>query len=220
MSSSAPQITASSSRSRTQARRKPNDDASYFAPIASSSGVKRHAVDKADGEPRGKRKRVEPIPTTSTTVRKEGTETDAKASLVEFVKMPTTVLYNYLSIYNIIPEIIPSPVSAEDPAPPTSLETSSRQSPRDPSPPAPTPANRPRRDPKDQSRRRSSRLLEEEPQSRTPILADLGELHVVLAGIVEKHFKEMPPISGREEEVDTLASFMCAVEKAKGGRLK
>lgn len=37
----------------------------------------------------------------------------------------------------------------------------------------------------------------------------------MLAGIAEKHFREMWSISGREE-VDTLASFMCAVEKAKG----
>jgi len=50
---------------------------------------------------------------------------------------------------------------------------------------------------------------------RTPILADVGELHGTIAGIVERHFRELTSINGREE-VDTLASFMCAVEKAKG----
>ncbi|KAF5377243.1 hypothetical protein D9615_006409 [Tricholomella constricta] len=222
MSTSAPQPSASGSRSRPQARRKPNDDASYFGPpVASGSiaGVKRHAADKADGEPRGKRKRVEPITTASTSnPRRDGTNSEQKASLVDFVKMPTPVLYRYLMQYDIVPHVYPSPMTAEDPAPPSSLEHPYRQPTHEPSPPLLTPANRPRRDPKEQSRRRSSRLLEET-RSRTPILADIEELHLVLAGVVERHFRELPSISGREE-VDTLASFMCAVEKAKGGRLK
>ncbi|KAH0590188.1 hypothetical protein J132_01717 [Termitomyces sp. J132] len=222
MSTSATLVSSSGSRSRPQARRKPNDDASYFGPTGASgsgAGVKRNAADKVDGEPRGKRKRVEPINTTShPNVRKEGGEAEPKTSLVEFVKMPTPVLYKYLVQFDIVPHVYPSPMTAEDPAPPSTLENSSRQSPLEPSPPLVTPANRPRRDPKEQNRRRSSRLLEET-RSRTPILADIDELHTVLAGIVEKHFKEIPPISGREE-VDTLASFMCAVEKAKGSRVK
>ena len=48
----------SGSRSRPQARKKPNDDAAYFGPPTAS---KRHAVDRAEGEPRVKRKRVEPL---------------------------------------------------------------------------------------------------------------------------------------------------------------
>jgi hypothetical protein len=52
-----------------------------------------------------------------------------------------------------------------------------------------------------------------------PILADIEELHAVLAGIAERHFRELGSINVREE-VDTLASFMCAVEKAKGGKNK
>ncbi|KAG5646872.1 hypothetical protein DXG03_001948 [Asterophora parasitica] len=222
MSASAPQSAASGSRSRPQARRKPNDDASYFGPpVASGSsaaGVKRNAADKADGEPRGKRKRVEPIATASAAnARRDGPDAEQRPSLVEFVKMPMPVLYRYLTQYDIVPHVYPSPMTAEDPAPPSSLENPFRYSPHEPSPPLLTPANRPRRDPKEQSRRRSSRLLEET-RNRAPILADLEELHVVLAGLVDKHFREMPPISGREE-VDTLASFMCAVEKSKG-RLK
>ncbi|KAG5654326.1 hypothetical protein H0H81_004280 [Sphagnurus paluster] len=221
MSASAPVPSSSGSRSRPQARRKPNDDASYFGPPAASStaaGVKRHAADKADGEPRGKRKRVEPMTTnTVSNSRRDGTESELKTSMVEFSKMPIPVLYRYLMTYDIVPHVYPSPMSADDPAPPSALENTMRQS-HEPSPPLMTPANRPRRDPKEQSRRRSSRLLEET-RNRTPILADIEELHVVLAGIVDRHFREMPSISGREE-VDTLASFMCAVEKAKGGRVK
>jgi hypothetical protein len=46
------------SRSRPQARKKVNDDAAYFGP-PTSAGVKRHATDKAEGEPRVKRKKVD-----------------------------------------------------------------------------------------------------------------------------------------------------------------
>jgi hypothetical protein len=48
------------SRSRPQARKKVNDDAAYFGPPA-GAGVKRHAADKAEGEPRMKRKKVDAI---------------------------------------------------------------------------------------------------------------------------------------------------------------
>jgi hypothetical protein len=60
-------------------------------------------------------------------------------------------------------------------------------------------------------------LLEDDIPYRTPALADISELQGVLAKMVEKHFREQVSINGREE-VDTLASFMCAVEKAKGSR--
>jgi hypothetical protein len=46
------------SRSRPQARKKVNDDAAYFGP-PTAVGVKRHATDKAEGEPRVKRKKVD-----------------------------------------------------------------------------------------------------------------------------------------------------------------
>lgn len=49
---------ASGSRSRPQARKKPNDDAAYFGPPTAS---KRQAADRAEGEPRVKRKRVDPL---------------------------------------------------------------------------------------------------------------------------------------------------------------
>ena len=133
--------------------------------------------------------------------------------------MPIPVLYRYLTQFEIIPPVWPSPLSAEDPPQPSFLENPFRHTSRAPSPLPMTPANRPRREPKEQSRRRSSRLLEEEARSRPPVLADVQELQVVLAGIAERHFRDVLAITGREE-VDTLASFMCAVEKAKGGRVK
>ena len=138
---------------------------------------------------------------------------------VEFQKMPTQILYRYMAQFDIVPSVYPSPLSPEDPPAPPSLVDSQRQQSRPPSPIL-TPANRPRRDPKDsQGRRRSSRLLEEEIRNRTPILADVGEVHNILASIVGRHFKELTSINGREE-VDTLAAFMCAVEKSKGGKNK
>jgi len=83
--SSAPQALSTGSRTRPQARKKPNDDASYFGPTGNSgatAGTKRQASDKADGEPRGKRKRAEPAPTSS---RKDIAEAEERASLVRGV---------------------------------------------------------------------------------------------------------------------------------------
>ena len=125
------------------------------------------------------------------------------------------VLQRYLLQFHIEPAVYPSPLSPEDPPAPSSMADPHRQPSRPPSPPALTPANRPRREPKEvQIRRRSSRLLEEETRTRAPILADTVELHRVLASVVEKHFRETTSINGREE-IDMLAAFMCAVEKAK-----
>ena len=45
---------------------------------------------------------------------------------------------------------------------------------------------------------------------RTPVLADVGEVQNVLASIAQRHFE-----SQIVKEVDSLASFMCAV-KGKG----
>ncbi|KAJ7293919.1 hypothetical protein C8J57DRAFT_1429588 [Mycena rebaudengoi] len=187
---SAPSISTTGSRSRPQARKKINDDGAYFGPQPVAAGAKRHATDKVEGEPR-----------------------------VEFIKMPTPVLYRYLNQFDLVPLVYPSPLLANDPPPPSSLDNPLRQISRAPSPPPTTPANRPRRESKDHTRRRSSRLVEEDAPSRMPILADIEELHAVLAGIAERHFRELGSINVREE-VDTLASFMCAVEKAKGGKNK
>ena len=117
--------------------------------------------------------------------------------------------------FDIVPSIYPSPLSLEDPPAPSSLVDSQHQESNPPSPPILTPANRPWCDPGDwQGRRRSSRLLEEDTRNRVPILADVDEVHNVLASIVSCHFKELTLINGREE-VDTLTAFMCAVEEGK-----
>lgn len=213
---------ASASRARTQSRKKANDDASYFGPSTSMSGVgaKRQAAEKPDGEPRNKRKRAEPV--AQSTSKNAVIEAESRLSLVEFNKLSTESLYRYMTQFDIIPPIYPSPLSAEDPPPPALLADPHSAASRPPSPPPPaaTPANRPRRESREQSqRRRSSRLLDEELPYRTPVLAEVSELHNVLATIVEKHFRESITINGREE-VDTLASFMCAVEKGKSNRQK
>ncbi|KAL0945555.1 hypothetical protein HGRIS_014716 [Hohenbuehelia grisea] len=243
---------SSGSRSRPQARKKVADDAAYFAPGghtsainssaaggpsggAGGAGTKRHAAERAEGEPRVKRKRVDAgaaaagsaVANTAAT-RKEGDAYgEGKAILVDFGTLPSSVLYRYLTQFDLIPHIYPAPWTADDPPPPSALEHS-RHASRGPSPPPQnTPANRPRRDVplnhgllagSGEMRRRSLRLAEDEgPPPRAAIMADVLELQAVLAGVADRHFREQLSISGREE-VDTLASFMCAVEKAKGVR--
>ena len=124
---------------------------------------------------------------------------------VDFTTLPLEALHRYLVQYDLIPMVHPSPLTIHDPPPPPSLlepptQSSSRAV-------TPTPANRPRRE---SSRRRSSRFLEEEARMRTPVLADVGEVQTVLANIAQRHFE-----SQIVKEVDSLASFMCAV-KGKG----
>ncbi|KAF9056396.1 hypothetical protein BJ165DRAFT_1522310 [Panaeolus papilionaceus] len=212
---------ASSSRSRNQSRKKANDDAAYFGPPTGGTAVKRQAADKVDGDSRAKRRKYEPSTITNNVnaaSRKDVVVEEPNKSMVEFHKMPLPALHRYLIQFEIVPVVYPSPLSPEDPPSPSSLADPQRQISRPPSPPPLTPANRPRRDPKDaQSRRRSSRLLEEEVRSRTPILADIGELRGVLATVVERHFRETVTMNNRDE-VDTLAAFMCAVEKHKGSK--
>ncbi|KAF7310422.1 hypothetical protein HMN09_00584200 [Mycena chlorophos] len=205
---SVPPQPAPASRARTGGRKKvQHDDAAYFS---GASGVKRSAAERADGEPRSKRKRVAdaiPVP-----VPRE----DGRTSLVEFSKMPTPVLYRYLAYYDLVPEVFPSPITALDPPAPASLDK--QDSSRGASPPngAQQPgssANRPRRE-SNHGRRRSSRLLDDENLGRPPIMSDVDELHTVLANVAERHFSEMSGLSGREE-VETLASFMCEVERCR-----
>ncbi|KAF8139788.1 hypothetical protein EV363DRAFT_1310647 [Boletus edulis] len=189
---------ASGSRSRPQARKKPNDDAAYFGPPTAS---KRQAVDRAEGEPRVKRKRVEPL----RKVGRTGVSADAdeEKSSIDFKSLPVATLHRYISHFNLIPIINPSPLSLADPPTPAFLLEPTLHSSRALSPLViPTPANRPRRDPKDQSRRRSSRLLEDN-ETRTPIMSDVAEVHTLLAVLAERHFQDYVV-----NEIDTLASFM------------
>ena len=132
---------------------------------------------------------------------------------MDFSTLPVEALHRYLTQYDLIPAVRPSPLSAHDPPAPPSLLDPIRESSRGPSPPAVTHththtlANRPRREAREQSRRRSARLLEEEGRVRTPVLADVAEVQSVLANIAQRHFE-----SQVVKEVDSLASFMCAVK--------
>jgi Sin3 binding region of histone deacetylase complex subunit SAP30 len=130
---------------------------------------------------------------------------------MDFSTLPVDALHRYLAQYGLIPAVHPSPLSGRDPPPPLSLlGLAPRGSSRGASPPPPavtTPANRPRRESREQSRRRSSRLLEEEGRARTPVLADIAEVQTVLARIAQRHFEGQVV-----KEVDSLASFMCAVK--------
>lgn len=84
---STPAQASSAARSRTQARKKVNDDASYFGPPATAagpgpSGLKRQAAEKADGEPRVKRKKVEPNVVATGVGKKDVAEVEPRKSLV------------------------------------------------------------------------------------------------------------------------------------------
>ena len=85
MSASTTTQPTTSSRSRTQSRKKVNDDAAYFGPPASSTSVsatKRQAPDKAEGEPRVKRKRVETHIVTPANGKRDNMESEPRKSLV------------------------------------------------------------------------------------------------------------------------------------------
>ncbi|KAI0932914.1 hypothetical protein AcW1_000108 [Taiwanofungus camphoratus] len=233
--------TTSSSRSRPQASRKkahvPADDAAYHASASISTsgvaGTKRAAGERAEGEPRVKRKRVETSGPTAgilahngassgganasgSAARKERTDADGKVSLIDFSTLPIAALHEYLVQFDLVPDVDPSPLSAEDPPPPSSLlrprmRGFRRASTASPGPSLPiTPANRPRREAA--GRRRSARLVEDEraaEETVVPVLNDVADVHGALATVVQRHFREHAV-----KEVDTLASFMCAV-KAK-----
>ncbi|EPQ61138.1 hypothetical protein GLOTRDRAFT_124864 [Gloeophyllum trabeum ATCC 11539] len=177
------------------------------------TGAKRQAGDRADGEPRQKRKRVDATPNSTSgggamKRHDRGTEGDARPSQniqVDFSSMPTEALHKYLAHYDLIPRIYPSPLSPEDPPPPSSLLNPHRHSSRMASPPPQTN----RREP--QNRRRSSRLLEDETRHRTPVLADREEIHDVLAALAERHFREHVITAG-EAEVTTLSLFMTSAK--------
>ncbi|KAI8983252.1 hypothetical protein BD414DRAFT_76601 [Trametes punicea] len=136
---------------------------------------------------------------------------------IDFTALPSDVLHRYLAHFDLIPDLDPSPLSVEDPGPPSSLLKPKSHIPphghalRRPSTASPGPTgismNRPRRDP-GASRRRSSRLVEDERQpAPPPVYGDVAEVDGVLAAIAERHFREQ-----EVKEVDTLAAFMCAVQ--------
>ncbi|TDL28946.1 hypothetical protein BD410DRAFT_253884 [Rickenella mellea] len=222
-------VASAPARPRPQARRKPVDDGLYGEV---TSGGKRAAHERAEGEPRVKRKRVEHVSNASVYLQtglqaqqngENASPSSPSSSLtptaigeqVQFDALPTAALYRYMIHYDLVPPIYPSPLSAEDPPAPSALleQMGSRGASPAASGPMATPANRPRRGPresnlKDNSRRRSSRLVSEEMRGQVAVLSDVGEVHKVLASIAGRHFRTC----GGVKEVDTLAGFMCAVK--------
>ncbi|KAI9460200.1 hypothetical protein BJY52DRAFT_1118477 [Lactarius psammicola] len=217
MSAPAPAPSPPRSTRPLAARKRPNDLA-LFSSVPSVPSVKRQATDRVESEQR-KRKRVEPAVQGPSQLglridrpQEKQNEDPPVVSVMDFTTLPMDALHRYLVQYDLIPVVHPSPLTVHDPPPPPSLlEPTTRSSSRGVSPPAvTTPANRPRRESREQTRRRSSRFLEEEVRMRTPVLADVGEVQTVLASIAQRHFE-----SQVVREVDSLASFMCAV-KGKG----
>ncbi|KAI0358826.1 hypothetical protein OH77DRAFT_1110044 [Trametes cingulata] len=228
--------TAPAPRARAQNARKraaQADDAAYHA----AAGTKRAATDRADGDrERTKRKRVDASSAAAgggagggggTGTNSQGNaghagaagDKDDRVSLIDFSALPTDALHRYLAHFDLIPDLDPSPLSVEDPGPPSSLLRPKSHVPphghalRQASTASPGPiptgstANRPRRDPGG-NRRRSTRLVEEERQpAPPPVYGDIAEVDGVLAAIAERHFREQ-----EVKEVDTLAAFMCAVQ--------
>ncbi|KAI0369902.1 hypothetical protein BV20DRAFT_325821 [Pilatotrama ljubarskyi] len=222
----APTAATPAPRARGQNARKraaQADDAAYHAAV----GTKRAAADRADGDrERTKRKRVDASTTAGGTASTSHATHPASAgdkedrvSLIDFTALPTDALHRYLAHFDLIPDLEPSPLSVEDPGPPSSLLKPKAQIPlhghalRQASTASPGPiptggaANRPRRDPGG-NRRRSTRLVEEERvPAPPPVYGDIAEVDGVLAAIAERHFREQ-----EVKEVDTLAAFMCAVQ--------
>ena len=135
---------------------------------------------------------------------------------IDFSTLPSEAIFEYLVQHDLVPDVEPSPLASDDPPPPSALlrpRSSQARRHADTASPGPavaiTPANRPRREVP--ARRRSARLVEDSGvEPVIPVLADVHEVHGMLAQVAQRHFREHPV-----REVDTLASFMCAV-KAKG----
>ncbi|KAH9855850.1 hypothetical protein C2E23DRAFT_866478 [Lenzites betulinus] len=197
------------------------DDAAYHA----AAGTKRGAPDRADGDrERAKRKRLDASaasvgPQTHAGSSGNAGEREDRISLIDFAALPTDALHRYLAHFDLIPDLDPSPLGVEDPGPPVSLlkpkshlpphgHALRQTSTASPGPvPTGTAVNRARRD-AGGSRRRSSRLVEEDRvPAPSPVYGDIGEVDGMLAAIAERHFREQ-----EVQEVDTLAAFMCAVQ--------
>jgi hypothetical protein len=67
-------ISAAAARPRNQARKKANDDAAYVGQL--SAGAKRQALERADGEPRQKRKRADGAAALASSSRKLAKDAD------------------------------------------------------------------------------------------------------------------------------------------------
>ncbi|KAK7468450.1 hypothetical protein VKT23_002962 [Stygiomarasmius scandens] len=185
MSTAASVSTARRSQTR---KRVANEDATYIGP----SSVRQAAIEGV------KRRRL---------VAEPANDPEPSENSISMLDLSSVQLHRYLDHYDLVPIIYPLPISAENPPPPHSLANSHHL----PPPPQITPANRPRRDFRDTD----FDPPEGHPfQTRAPILNDVQEVHAVLAGIAQKHFRENLTVSGRDE-IDTLVAFISAVERSK-----
>ncbi|KAF9258294.1 hypothetical protein L218DRAFT_964661 [Marasmius fiardii PR-910] len=224
-------MSTNTNRSRQNARKRAHDDASYISTNPSHHKKQQNQpadfVSMNNDSRAAKRKRIDPSEHDHAGLQERG-----GISLIDFPSLPSPFIHRYLNHFDLVPTIRPIPTSAEDPPPPyTFLNPHHYIHPpsRPGSPTSATPANRPRRTVA--SRSASTPTGQIPIPARTPILADVAELHAVLATLAERHFKSMYTggsgmgggiesigmgISGREE-VDTLAAFMCAVENGQRG---
>ncbi|KAH9939009.1 uncharacterized protein BXZ73DRAFT_89096 [Epithele typhae] len=206
-------------RARAQASRKraaANDDAAYHA----AAGTKRGAAERAEGDrERTKRKRVEAA-AAAAAANAHVPERDERTSLVDFTALPTDALHRYLALFDLIPDLDPSPWGVEDPGPPSALlkpkshvpghgHALRRTSTASPGPVGVgTSANANGRSRRDPGRRRSARLVDEERvPAPPPVYGDIGDVDGMLATIAERHFRDV-----QVKEVDTLAEFMFKVK--------
>jgi hypothetical protein len=220
---STPPISLGSNR-RPQARRKQTDDSAYIGPASAAAAAKRQAAERAEGEPKSKRKKVDSVRVVSGSAggrREPGAKQDGEVTIcmvrtpvilakrgseyvftqVQFNNMTTATLYKYMSYHELVPYVSPSPLSYLDPPPPYRLADPPSR------PPTPPPANTGTAARRDDSQREA----EGDEDAQAPVLADISEVHGTLASVVERHFREQT--GGRE--IDVLASFMCAVDREK-----
>ncbi|KAG7100096.1 hypothetical protein E1B28_001876 [Marasmius oreades] len=209
-------------RSRHNARKRVHDDASYIS--TNPNHLKRQSGMDNDPTIRpAKRKRL--------VTSDVGLQERGGISLIDFPSLPSPFIHHYLNHFDLVPIIRPIPTTAEPPPPPyTFLNPHQYIHPPPPPPSRPdspsssaTLANRPRRTVLSRSTSTPTAQIPIPIPTRTPILADVAELHAVLATLAGRHFRSMftgagdaMGISGREE-VDTLAAFMCAVENGQRG---
>ncbi|KAG7100101.1 hypothetical protein E1B28_001881 [Marasmius oreades] len=223
-------MSANTNRARQNPRKRAHDDASYISTNPNQIHKKQQnqtsGVVSMDSEPRAaKRKRMVTSQTDLSGLQQRG-----GSSLIDFTSFPSPFIHHYLNHFDLVPLIRPIPTSTEHPPPPYTLLNPHQYQ---------YPYQYQYQNPYQHIHPPSSRLSRSTASAqipiptRTPILADVAELHGVLATLVERHFinsmytggggggggvgdDSSKGISGREE-VDTLVAFMCAVENGQRG---
>lgn len=126
---------------------------------------------------------------------------------MDFEALPPHILYRYLHHWGIVPPL--SLIASSTPLlPPALLQHMASNGPEQPI----TPANRPRREPKEtQNRRRqSSQIIEGD---SIAVMADVDGVHQAYAVIAEQHFQRRPAV----KEVEVLTNFLSTASRSQGG---